>query len=104
MLGGKPTRRGGQLTRALATERSTAPPRSAQLLVVITVVCLIFGIVAGFTWAMDRQLRAGLLEQRAEAMQRPDWVPLVQLPPHVPQAFIAAVDPTFDLSGTTRGR
>jgi len=63
---------------------------------------VILGIVAGFTWSVDRELTAGLLQQRIEAMQREDWVPLDDLPPHVPNAFIAVVDPGFEGAPTPR--
>jgi penicillin-binding protein 1A len=53
---------------------------------------------------MDRQLRGGILEQRAEAMSRPDWVPIGTLPAYVPRAFLTAVDPTFEDGGAVRAR
>ncbi|HUE96472.1 MAG TPA: transglycosylase domain-containing protein [Longimicrobiaceae bacterium] len=56
---------------------------------------LVIGVVAGCVWAIDRQLRGGLLAQRAEASQRPDWVALESLPAHVPGAFLTVVDPDF---------
>jgi penicillin-binding protein 1A len=65
---------------------------------------LIVGGVAGFGWGMDRQLRGGLLLQKTEAMQRPDWVNLETLPRYVPSAFLSVVDPAFVEAGTFRGR
>lgn len=68
-------------------------PYSAWFLLVVAVA--IIGTVAAWTWALDRQLREGILAQRREAVQRPDWVPLRPLPPHVPAAFLTVVDPAF---------
>lgn len=65
---------------------------------------LLVGIMVGFGWAADRQLRGGLLEQRTEAMQRPDWVPLESLPAYVPRAFLAVVDPGFEEGAPVRAR
>src|SRR5690606_6962205 len=70
----------------------------------LTIGCLLVGTVAGFGWAMDRQLRGGVLEQRAEAMQRTDWVPVASLPEFIPRTFIAVVDPTFEDGGQVRPR
>lgn len=53
------------------------------------------GALAGYTWAMHRQLEAGILRQRAEAAERPDWVALRTLPSYVPLAFVAVADPAF---------
>lgn len=66
--------------------------------------CLIVGIVGGFALAADRQLRGGLLEQRSEALVRPDWVAIDSLPAYVPQAFMIVVDPGFDEGGPTSAR
>ncbi|MBA4157500.1 MAG: transglycosylase domain-containing protein [Gemmatimonadetes bacterium] len=62
---------------------------------ILVVALLVIAGVAAFGWMQDRNLRDGLLAQRAEAAQRPDWVPLRALPRHVPLAFMVVVDPTF---------
>src|SRR5690606_13060093 len=98
VLGGKPPRRGGKLTRKGEPEKG---PEPSQLLA-LTLGCLLLGAAAGFGWAMDRQLRGGLLDQRREAMARPDWVSIESLPEYVPRTFLSVVDPTFDSAGAVR--
>ena len=103
MLGGKPPKRGGRLTRR---ERPAPgmPEGATYLLIIIALGCVVLGGVLGFTAGMDRQLRGGILRQRAEAMTRPDWVPLDELPPFVPSAFLTVVDPGFESGGSFRSR
>jgi membrane peptidoglycan carboxypeptidase len=102
-LGGKAPRRGGRLTRP-HREKAAGPKDAANLMIVVVGGFLVLGMVAGFAWGMDRQLRGGILRQRVEAMQRPDWVPLESLPAHVPRAFLLAVDPGFEDGRTIRAR
>lgn len=99
-LGGKPPRTG-------RPGRSRAPrPEGAGrggemgLLLVLAIGLFVVGGVAGFGWALDRQIRGGLLRQGATAERRADWVQLETLPAYVPQTFLAVVDPDF----LTRGR
>jgi hypothetical protein len=94
MLGGKPPRRGGRLTNP-AREKPPLTDASSQLLVVLIIAFLVLGMAGGFIWALDRQLRGGLLAQRQEALQRPDWIALESLPPDVTRAFLLVVDPRF---------
>jgi hypothetical protein len=101
-LGGRPPRRGGKLTRAQRERDSTGG--SPQVLGLLVAGCLVLGIVAGFALAADRQIRGGILEQRREAITRPDWVPLDSLPAYVPRAFMVVVDPGLAEGGTIRGR
>ena len=100
-LGGKPPRRGGRLMPG--SHRPEASPGAAPVVVVV-VCCLILGTVAGFGWAMDRHLRGGLIEQRAEAAGREDWVELERLPPHVPRAFLTVIDQGFEEGAPVRRR
>jgi membrane peptidoglycan carboxypeptidase len=65
---------------------------------------LVLGVVIGFALAIDREVRGGILRQRLEAMQRPDWVELRELPAYVPEIFLAVVDPGFGQTGTIRTR
>lgn len=98
--------------RARAGARLSSPPRSSRwvhptsaraereqqrsaITAVLVVAVFVLATIGGFAWAMDQQLRRGILAQRAEAAQRPDWVSLAVLPPYVPLAFVVAVDPTF---------
>ncbi len=102
-LGGKPRRRGGKLTRRNEPEKKKRRLEGSQLLA-LGFGCLLVMLAVLFGWMMDRQLRGGLLGQRTEAMARPDWVPIGSLPPYVPQAFMAVVDPTFAEGGPVRPR
>lgn len=72
------------------------------LLGTLAIGLFVLGLVGGFAWAADRQLRGGVLRQRAEAQRRPDWVALDRLPAYVPAAFVAVVDPAFLETGTLR--
>jgi membrane peptidoglycan carboxypeptidase len=98
--------------RARAGARLSPPPRSGRwiyptsaqaereqqrsaITAVLVVAVFVLSTIGGFSFAMDQQLRRGLLTQRAEAAQRADWVSLATLPPYVPLAFVVAVDPTF---------
>lgn len=100
-LGGSPPRRGGRRGRkeASPTEQLASV---AGVLLMLSLALFVLGVVAGFAWSMDRQVRGGVLQQRAEALRRPDWVRLEQLPPHVPAAFVAVVDPAFEVMGALR--
>src|SRR5215203_4468699 len=100
-LGGRRSSRGGILTRT-HHEPSIGPTRPQ--IVTIFVGCLLLGLVAGFGWGMDRELRGGILEQRREAMSRPDWAPIDSLPEYVPRAFLAVVDPAYEQGGPVRAR
>jgi hypothetical protein len=63
------------------------------VLVVLAVGLFVIGGVAGFGWSLDREIRGGVLRQRAEAAQRPDWVSFQALPRYVPEAFLTVVEP-----------
>lgn len=98
-LGGKPPR----ASRWRRARRSERPSKGlVELLAVLAVGLFVVGAVAGFGWALDRQLRGGLLRQQAEAMRRPDWVPIERLPAYVPAAFVSVVDPAFFEAGALR--
>jgi membrane peptidoglycan carboxypeptidase len=53
----------------------------------------VLGLVGGYAFAIDRELRGGILRQQMEAEGRPDWVALAELPRYVPEAFLAIVEP-----------
>lgn len=55
---------------------------------------LVLGGIGGYLAWSDMQLRGGLLKQEREARQRPDWVPLGQLPRYARDAFAAVADTT----------
>ena len=72
-LGGEAPRRRTRWARNRGLPEST-PPVSA--LVVLAIGLFVVGTMAGYAWALDREIRGGILRQRAEAAQRPDWVDL----------------------------
>jgi hypothetical protein len=97
-LGGKaPTRRGTPI-------REGRPERkhSGGLLAALTAALFIVGLAVGYGWGLDRQVRGGVLRQRAEAQRRPDWVPLRALPAYVPATFVAVVQPELLREGALR--
>jgi hypothetical protein len=97
-LGGKaPTRRG-------STVREGRPERkhAGGLLAALTAALFVVGLVVGYGWGLDRQVRGGVLRQRAEAQRRPDWIPLRVLPTYVPAAFVAVVQPELLREGALR--
>jgi hypothetical protein len=94
----RPPRRGGRLSRPHQEPTGTLP--STQVLIVLMAGFLVLGIVAGFAWSQDRLLRGGILQQRAEAMQREDWVPLEEIPAAVVDAFMTVVQPGFEQGRT----
>jgi membrane peptidoglycan carboxypeptidase len=51
------------------------------------------GLAVGYGWGLDRQIRGGILRQRVEERQRPDWTPVGELPSYIPRAFAAVVQP-----------
>jgi len=93
-----PPRRGGRLSRPYHEPTGTLP--STQVLIVLMAGFVVLGIVAGFAWAQDRQLRGGLLEQRVEAMQREDWIPIDEIPTALVDAFVTVVQPGFERGRT----
>lgn len=101
LLGGQAPRRGGRWVRA--SRRKVAERAEGRgLLLVLALGLFVIGGVIGFAWALDRQVRGGILQQRAEARQRPDWVEMERLPRYVPMAFVAVVDPAFLQAGALR--
>jgi penicillin-binding protein 1A len=60
---------------------------------VLSIGLFVVGGVGGYAWALDREIRGGILHQRVEAEARPDWVTLAGLPRYVPEAFLAVVEP-----------
>lgn len=100
-LGGKPPRRGGSAPRR-GRRRTEEREGNLALLGMLAAGLFVLGGVAGFGWQLDRELRGGLLRQQAVAQQRGDWVEVEELPPYVPAAFVAVVDPSFLQEGAVR--
>lgn len=98
-LGGEPPRRRVRWSRNRGLPPST-PTTSA--LVVLGVGLFVVGGVGGYAWAVDREIRGGILQQREQAEVRPDWVELAGLPGYVPQAFLAVVEPELLTSSEMR--
>jgi hypothetical protein len=97
-LGGKaPTRRGGA-----DRERRAERKHAGGLLAALAAALFVLGLVVGYGWGLDRQVRGGVLRQRAEAQRRPDWIPLRALPAYVPEAFVAVVQPELLSDGALR--
>lgn len=101
ILGGEPPRRGGRWTRPQrrqAKQRQDAP----TILGMLSLALFLLGIVGGFVWQLDRELRGGVLRQEAEARRRPDRVRVSELPRYVPIAFASVVEPSAAPSGRMR--
>lgn len=100
--GGK--RLGGKPPRKPRGQRRAGPPvtRPAGLVPVLALAFFCVGVAAGYGWGLDRQIRGGILTQRQVAAQRPDWVPVQELPKYVPDAFVAVVQPTLLPTGGIR--
>jgi membrane peptidoglycan carboxypeptidase len=93
MLGGKPPRRAGRYLRQKRERVRRDRPYAGMA--VTALALFVLGVVGGFAWAADRELRGGMIRQRAEAAERPDWVHLSNVPPHVVEAFVAVVQPSL---------
>ena len=99
-LGGAAPRRAGRWTR-----QSREPLREDHPLGPLAMAAFglfVLGGVIGFAWAVDREVRAGVVEQRAEALERPDWVYVRNLPRYVPEAFVAVAQPSLLSRGEMR--
>ena len=92
-LGGHPPRRSGRWLRQ--NREALKDDQPTGLLVVLAVGLFVVGGVAGFGWAADRQVRGGVIEQKAEAERRPDWVYVRNIPRYVTDAFVAVAQPSL---------
>lgn len=95
-LGGAPPRRN---RRGVASSGLPKGPPPIASITVLALALFVVGLVGGYAWALDRELRGGILTQRAEAAARADWIPLEELPAHVPRAFLAVVEPDLIAGG-----
>jgi penicillin-binding protein 1B len=91
-LGGAPPR-AGRWTKHREDSRLGGRHRGSIIALLVLAVLIVGGIGGYLFWANSR-LEAGLLAQEREARQRPDWVALGDLPPHVRHALGAVVDTT----------
>jgi Transglycosylase len=99
-LGGHAPRRSGRWLRQ--NREALKDDQSLGLMVVMAIGLFIVGGVAGFGWAVDRQVRGGVIEQKAEAERRPDWVYLRNMPRYVSDAFVAVAQPSLLDRGNLR--
>ena len=99
-LGGHPPRRSGRWTRQ--SREHLQDERPIGLLAVLAIGLFVVGGVAGFGWAVDRQVRGGVIEQKAEAERRPDWVYVRNMPRYVTDAFVAVAQPSLLERGELR--
>lgn len=90
-LGGAP--RGGRWTTPSEKKRLGGKHQGSFVLLGVLGVAVLVGMVI-FGVMAQRRLDAGLLGQYRQALRRPDWVRLNDLPPHVVEAFLASVDTT----------
>jgi hypothetical protein len=98
----KPGKKGKMLGGAPRTGKWAKQPEETRIggryqgsLIAIGVLgLLVLGGVVGYLAWNDMQLRGGLLKQEREARQRPDWVPLRELPGYARDAFAAVADTT----------
>jgi membrane peptidoglycan carboxypeptidase len=98
-LGGEPPRRQGRWK----SRNERIDPRTRRgLLLALALGLFVVGGVGGYAWGLDRQIRGGILRQRAAEMRRADWVPLRELPAYVPDAFAAVVQPSLLRRGALR--
>lgn len=88
-LGGKAPRQ--PIRWSASPTRPRTIPRGTLVVVAVGIAVIATVVSAGLI--LDRQIRGGILQQRAEALQRPDWARMETLPAYVPQAFLAVVDP-----------
>lgn len=99
-LGGAAPRRTGRWIR-----QSREPLRQEQpfgTLGMVAVGLFVLGGALGFGWAVDRDVQGGVVAQRVEAQQRPDWVYARNLPRHVTDAFVAVAQPSLLPRGRLR--
>jgi hypothetical protein len=100
-LGGAP--RSGKWIKQREETRVGGRYQGSLMAIGVLGVLALVGVGSYLAWA-DTQLRGGLLKQEAEARQRPDWVPLAELPQYARDAFAAVSDTTsFSRRSQRRG-
>jgi hypothetical protein len=99
-LGGHAPRHSGRWLRQ--NREALQDDRPLGLMVMMAIGLFIVGGVAGFGWAADRQVRGGVIEQKAQAERRPDWVYVRNMPRYVSDAFVAVAQPSLLDRGNLR--
>lgn len=101
MLGGAP--RAGRWMRQ-PEDRRVGGRHRTSLIALAVIGALILGGIGTFVALMYFHVQNGVLEQRREARERPDWVPIDRLPSYVPGSFALVVDTTSFQLAATHGR
>jgi hypothetical protein len=91
MLGGAP--RTGKWAKQPEDTRIGGRYQGSLMAIGVLGVLALAGVGGYLAWS-DMQLRGGLLKQVREARQRPDWVPMQELPRYARDAFAAVADTT----------
>jgi len=89
-LGGAP--RTGKWTRDTPERQRFGGEHRGSLILLLVLGGLVVIAMGIFAVAANSRLDDGLLGQYAQARRRPDWVRTRDLPPYLPQAFLAVVD------------
>ncbi|HEX8831859.1 MAG TPA: hypothetical protein VF705_11875, partial [Longimicrobium sp.] len=89
-LGGAP--KTGKWTRDTPERRRLGGEHRASLILLLVIGAMVVVGMGIFAFVASQRLDRGVLGQYRQAMRRPDWVRLNQLPPYVTNAFLAVVD------------
>ncbi|HET7230996.1 MAG TPA: transglycosylase domain-containing protein [Longimicrobium sp.] len=89
-LGGAP--KTGKWTRDTPERRRLGGEHRASLILLLAIGAMVVVGMGIFAFVASQRLDRGVLGQYRQAMRRPDWVRLNQLPPYVTNAFLAVVD------------
>lgn len=104
LLGGEQPKKGGQWAKPARAGRPVRGRTGGATVVgMLSFALFVLGLVGGFAWAQDRQLRGGVLRQATEARDRADWVEIEELPGYLTDAFVAVVEPSIVREGRLRG-
>jgi membrane peptidoglycan carboxypeptidase len=89
-LGGAP--KTGKWTRDTPERRRLGGEHRASLILLLVIGAFVVLGMGVFAFMASQRLDRGILGQYRQALRRPDWVRLNQLPPYVTNAFLAVVD------------
>jgi transglycosylase-like protein len=89
-LGGAP--RTGRWTRDVPERNRFGGEHRGSLVLLLVLGAVIVLAMGVFALVANARLDHGLMGQYPRARRRPDWVRLRDLPPYVPDAFLAVVD------------
>lgn len=89
-LGGAP--KTGRWTRDTPERRRLGGEHRASLILLLVIGAFVVVGMGIFAFMASQRLDRGVMGQYRQALRRPDWVRLNQLPPYVTNAFLAVVD------------